>query len=154
DENSASTKSSSALRTLHSAIESPVLAVGAHLKNAIALAIGPQVFICQHIGDLETEQAYAAFRRVIDDFQRLYDSKAELVIADAHPEYLSTKFAQTVGLPMRSVQHHLAHVLSCVAENDLEPPVLGVSWDGTGYGTDGTIWGGEFFQVKKEGFER
>jgi hydrogenase maturation protein HypF len=103
---------------------------------------------------LETEQAYTAFRLVIDDFQRLYDSKARLVMADAHPEYLSTKFAQTAGLPWRSVQHHLAHVLSCMAENDLEPPVLGVSWDGTGYGTDGTIWGGEFFHVKRDGFER
>jgi hydrogenase maturation protein HypF len=130
------------------------LAVGAHLKNSIALAVGPQVFISQHIGDLETVQAFDALRRVVADFQHLYDSPASLIVADAHPDYLSTKFAQASGLPCTQVQHHVAHVLSCMAENDLEPPVLGVSWDGTGYGLDGTVWGGEFFRIRTDGYDR
>ena len=129
-----------------------VLAVGPHLKNTIALSHGPQVFLSQHIGDLETDQAFQAFRRVIDDFEHLFAATPTVVAADAHPDYLSTKFAQSWGVthpgaPFVSVQHHVAHVFSCMAENDLKPPLLGVAWDGTGYGTDGTVWGGEFFHV-------
>jgi hydrogenase maturation protein HypF len=129
-----------------------VLAVGAHLKNTIALAVGPQVFVSQHIGDLETAQAYDAFQRAITDLQKLYDAPADRVVADAHPDYLSTRFALGVGLPCARVQHHVAHVLSCMAENELEPPALGVSWDGTGYGLDGVIWGGEFFAIRSDGY--
>lgn len=163
----------------------PVLAVGAHLKNAVALSVGSQIFISQHIGDLETGQAYEAFRRVIANFETLYETVPSLIAADAHPEYLSTKYARDrvarTSLPATpyafpaarpgaepggvaesraeslrgvSVQHHVAHVLSCMAENELEPPVLGVSWDGTGYGLDGTIWGGEFFHVSDAAAER
>jgi len=164
----------SELRTLNS-----ILAVGAHLKNSVALAVGTQVFLSQHIGDLETEQAYTAFRRVIADFEKLYDAKPQVVAADLHPDYLSTKFAHEIaahasrpgaregcsatadgaeGTSRRvrhiGVQHHVAHVLSCMAENELSPPVLGVSWDGTGYGLDGTIWGGEFFLVTDQDVER
>jgi hydrogenase maturation protein HypF len=145
-----------------------VLAVGAHLKNTVALSVGNQVFISQHIGDLETEQAHTAFRRVIADFEKLYEAKPQIIAADLHPDYLSTKFAEETGraeLPLGldaqqrvptiiSVQHHIAHVLSCMAENEIAPPALGVSWDGTGYGTDGTIWGGEFFLVTDESVER
>jgi hydrogenase maturation protein HypF len=148
-----------------------VLAVGAHLKNAIALSVGNQVFISQHIGDLETEQAHTAFRHVIADFEKLYEAKPQIIATDLHPDYLSTKFAKEFGLdalprvqaeqhgPTGSlrhvgVQHHIAHVLSCMAENEIAPPVLGVSWDGTGYGLDGTVWGGEFFLVTDESVER
>ena len=145
-----------------------VLAVGAHLKNSVALAIGSQVFLSQHIGDLETEPAHQAFRRVIFDFEKLYDVRPEVIAADLHPDYLSTKFAAAMGraerpldpdAPQRGpakvgVQHHIAHVLSCLAENEVELPALGVAWDGTGYGTDGTIWGGEFFRVTQERVER
>jgi hydrogenase maturation protein HypF len=131
-----------------------ILAVGAHLKNAVALASGWQIFISQHIGDLESAQAFDAFQRVASDFQSLYDSPAERVAADAHPDYLSTRFAKTSGLPCTTVQHHVAHVLSCMGENEICPPALGVSWDGTGYGLDGTIWGGEFFRIHKDGAER
>jgi hydrogenase maturation protein HypF len=130
------------------------LAVGAHLKNAVALAVGPQAFISQHIGDLETVPSLAAFQRAIADFERLYEARPEIVAADAHPDYLSTKFAHECGLPLVSVQHHYAHVLSCMAENELKPPALGVSWDGAGFGTDGTIWGGEFLKIGSNGFER
>jgi hydrogenase maturation protein HypF len=141
---------------MNSALPTPrtVLGVGAHLKNAIALAVGPQVFISQHIGDLETAQAYDAFRKVTVDLQGLYDAPASLIVSDAHPDYLSSKFAQSASVPCRTVQHHVAHVLSCMAENELRPPVLGVSWDGTGYGLDGTVWGGEFFRITNDGFER
>ena len=131
-----------------------LLATGAHLKNTIALAVGPQVFISQHIGDLETAQAYHAFQRAIADLQQLYEATATRVVADAHPDYISTRFALGVGLPCSQVQHHVAHVLSCMAENDLKPPALGVSWDGTGYGLDGTVWGGEFFAIGNDGYKR
>jgi hydrogenase maturation protein HypF len=137
---------------------SVVLAVGGHLKNSVALAVGPNVFLSQHIGDLETVPADHAFRRVIADLQMLYEAPAEVIVADLHPDYLSTKFAlaerATGAPPVIQVQHHLAHVYSCMAENELRPPLLGVAWDGTGYGTDGTIWGGEFFLVTDDSAER
>jgi hydrogenase maturation protein HypF len=162
-------------------IERPthILAVGAHLKNTTALAVDHQVFLSQHIGDLESDLAYDAFQRVIADFIRLYEASSAIVAADAHPDYRSTKFARAlveqslsaarqVSSPAGAlnvlvqnsspkfvtVQHHLAHVLSCMAENELEPPVLGVAWDGTGYGVDGTIWGGEFILVTGGAWER
>ncbi|MBC8094672.1 MAG: carbamoyltransferase HypF, partial [Akkermansiaceae bacterium] len=135
-----------------------VLAVGAHLKNSVALGRADQTFISQHIGDLETEKAYTAFRRVTADLQNLYAATPACIAADAHPDYLSTKFAAELaaegGLPLISVQHHVAHVLSCMAEYELAAPVLGVSWDGTGYGLDGTIWGGEFFSVSETACDR
>ncbi len=134
--------------------DEPMLAVGAHLKNTIAAAVGPHVFVSQHIGDLETAEALRAFRQVIDDFRRLYSFTPSVVAADAHPDYLSTAYARDSGSPVVQIQHHEAHVLACMAENELRPPVLGVSWDGTGLGTDGTIWGGEFLLVTDTGCER
>ena len=141
--------------------ENVVLAIGAHLKNTIALSSGSQVFISQHIGDLETEQAFASFQQVIADFQRLYKVRPSVIAADLHPDYLSTKFAHrlvsrtsTRNPRLTTVQHHVTHVLSCMAENELQPPALGVSWDGTGCGTDGTVWGGEFFLVTDTSCER
>ncbi|MBP9900022.1 MAG: carbamoyltransferase HypF [Verrucomicrobia bacterium] len=130
----------------------PILAVGAHLKNAVALAVDGQVFISQHIGDLATEPAHDAFCRVAADLPRLYDAKPAVIVADLHPDYRSTKFAQEQAvsagrLRYVGVQHHVAHVLACVAENEVALPALGVAWDGTGYGPDSTIWGGEFFLV-------
>ncbi len=136
----------------------PVLAVGAHLKNTVALSVGPDVFISQHIGDLETEQAYNAFRNIISDFEKLYEVRPEIIVADMHPDYLSTRFAQQKtqsGAPRYTVvQHHVAHVLSCMAENELAPPALGISWDGTGWGPSGEIWGGEFFEVTERSIDR
>ncbi len=150
--------------TVHVPKPEAILAVGAQLKNAIALRIGRQVFVSQHIGDLDTELAQAAFRRVTADLQRLYERRAGVIVADLHPDYVSTRVAEQLaggGSPAEAsvgysgssapqivhVQHHIAHVLACMAENELEPPVLGVSWDGTGYGLDGTVWGGEFFVI-------
>jgi hydrogenase maturation protein HypF len=126
---------------------STILAVGAHLKNSVALGTGAGAFVSQHIGDLETDQAAEAFRRVISDLETLYDARPVLVACDAHPEYVSTRHARSLKLPLLKVQHHAAHVFSCMAENELDGPVLGVSWDGTGYGSDGTVWGGEFLRV-------
>jgi hydrogenase maturation protein HypF len=134
------------------------LAVGGHLKNTVGITVGCEIFSSQHIGDLETPQAFDAFNRVVGSLARLYDFKPVVVACDAHPDYRSTQFAEAVvrkrALPLVRVQHHYAHVLSCMAENELAPPLLGVAWDGTGYGTDGTIWGGEWLRVNDTSFER
>jgi hydrogenase maturation protein HypF len=131
-----------------------VLAVGAHLKNTVALNVGRDVFISQHIGDLETPMALAAFHQTVADLPKLYDTQPELVACDLHPDYISSKYATGTHRTVERVQHHWAHVLACMAENELDPPVLGVSWDGTGYGTDGTIWGGEFLVPDQDSFQR
>jgi hydrogenase maturation protein HypF len=135
-----------------------VLAVGGQLKNTVALKTGGHVFISQHIGDLETEPALAAFETSAADLPRLYEAKPDVIVCDLHPEYLSTKFARAKfeGTHSRRIggQHHYAHVLSCMAENRLSAPVLGICWDGTGYGLDGTIWGGEFLLVDEDGFDQ
>ena len=132
----------------------PVLAVGGHLKNTVAIGVGQDVFLSQHIGDLETLEARHAFKRAIDDLCRLYSFKPEAVVCDLHPDYASTQWAERSGLPIIRVQHHQAHVAACAAENNIEGPYLGVSWDGTGYGLDAAIWGGEFFRVEIGKYER
>ncbi|HEY2800301.1 MAG TPA: carbamoyltransferase HypF [Chthoniobacterales bacterium] len=132
-----------------------VLAVGAHLKNTVALSVDRNVFISQHIGDLATKQAHDAFSRSAADLPRLYETQPEVIAHDLHPEYLSTKYARERPGRHVPVQHHWAHVAACMAENEIEPPALGIAWDGTGYGTDGTIWGGEFLRATPDGsFER
>ncbi|MBZ5538801.1 MAG: carbamoyltransferase HypF [Acidobacteriia bacterium] len=133
----------------------PLLAVGAHLKNTVAITTGnANVFISQHIGDLETKESFGAFRKVIDDFRSIYKINPKHLVCDLHPDYLSTKYAQAGSIPTLSVQHHYAHVAACMAENELDGPVLGVSWDGTGYGPDGTVWGGEFLITDRTSFRR
>ena len=132
----------------------PVLAVGGHQKNTIAAAVGAQVFISQHIGDLETEGSLRAFHSVIGAFKNLYEFTPKAVACDLHPDYLSTQYARASGLPVVAVQHHYAHVLACMAENHLRPPVLGIAWDGSGMGCDNTVWGGEFLHVTCTGFRR
>jgi hydrogenase maturation protein HypF len=132
----------------------PVLAVGGHLKNTVAIAVGQDVFLSQHIGDLDTLEARGAFERAIDDLCRLYSFQPEAVVCDLHPDYASTLWAEKSGLPIIRVQHHQAHVAACAAENGVEGEYLGVSWDGTGYGIEGAIWGGEFFRAEGNNFER
>lgn len=146
----------------------PILATGAHLKNTVALAVGGQAFVSQHGGDLGTLAATQAFHRACGDLPSLYLATPEIIATDPHPDYASTQFAEqlTRGQPtpwistqphtpaLFPVQHHAAHVLSCVAENDVQLPALGVAWDGTGLGTDGTIWGGEFFTVTHPAIQR
>lgn len=136
------------------AFDAPIIAVGAHLKNSIALAKGKNVFVSQHIGDLETKEAMEAFERVNESFKNLYDAEPATVVADMHPDYRSTQFAKSLDAKVIQIQHHYAHVASCMAENHLNGSVLGVSWDGTGYGPDGTIWGGEFLLTDELSFSR
>ncbi|MBI3111861.1 MAG: carbamoyltransferase HypF [Ignavibacteriales bacterium] len=130
------------------------LAVGGHLKNTIAITTGTNVVISQHLGDLETEQSQAAFRNAVADLPAMYESKPNLVLCDMHPEYVSSKEARKLGVEVEEVQHHYAHVASCMAENGLDGEVLGISWDGTGFGPDGTIWGGEFLLTNETSFKR
>lgn len=131
-----------------------IVAVGAHLKNTIAVNVGELAFLSQHIGDLETPQALEAFTRVIDSLEDLYGVTPVGAAADLHPDYLSTRHALGLHIPVTRVQHHYAHVLSAAAENGVAGPFLGVSWDGTGLGTDQTIWGGEFLLVDDDDWER
>ena len=130
-----------------------LLAVGGQLKNSVAITAGPQVIISQHIGDLETEAALGAFHQTIASLQRLYEVKPEHHLCDLHLEYLSTKFARDRDPSVAAIQHHFAHIASCMAENELDGTVLGVAWDGTGYGPDGTIWGGEFLLTDGASFQ-
>ncbi len=132
----------------------PVLAVGGHLKNTVAIALRRQVILSQHVGDLDTLEARNAFERAIADLCRLYRFQPKLVACDLHPDYASTRWAARSGLPVVAIQHHQAHVAACAAENEIREPYLGVAWDGTGYGTDGVVWGGEFFLVEHGRFER
>jgi len=135
-----------------------VLALGAHLKNTVALGLESEAFLSQHIGDLESAEADAVFRAVAADLPDLYKAKPEVVTCDLHPEYLSSKYAAHLAakldVHLHPVQHHWAHVLSCMTENEVQFPALGVAWDGTGYGPDGTIWGGEFLLAGEKSFER
>jgi hydrogenase maturation protein HypF len=128
-----------------------LLAVGAHQKNTLAVAFGGQVVVRQHVGDLDTPLALAAFRRVSEDLPRLYALEPKAVVCDEHPDYHSTRHAEEMQLPIVRVQHHYAHVRAGMAEHGLSGPLLGVAWDGTGLGLDGTIWGGEFLRVPAAG---
>jgi hydrogenase maturation protein HypF len=122
-----------------------ILAVGGHLKNTIAIKKGKNIFVSQHIGDLSNNESYSAFKRTITDFEEMYFAKPETIVTDIHPEYLSTKYAASTNLEHAEVQHHYAHIAACRLENQIECEALGVSWDGTGFGLDKSIWGGEFF---------
>ncbi|WP_309735002.1 carbamoyltransferase HypF [Chamaesiphon sp. OTE_75_metabat_556] len=131
-----------------------ILAVGGHLKNTVALYVNRQLFTSQYIGDLDCVPTCDRFRSTIQELCSLYNTTPSIVVCDAHPDYHSTQFAQTLAATptprLISVQHHYAHVLSCLADNQWKPPVLGVAWDGTGSGLDSTIWGGEFLWLPAE----
>jgi hydrogenase maturation protein HypF len=132
-----------------------VLACGAELKNTFCLAKERHAFISHHIGDLENAETLRSFTEGIEHFRRLFDLDPQVVAHDLHPEYLSTKYALDLdGVELQGVQHHHAHIASCLADNRADGPVIGVAFDGTGYGTDGTIWGGEFLVADLAGFER
>jgi hydrogenase maturation protein HypF len=136
------------------------LACGGELKNTFCVAKERHVFLSHHIGDLENYETLRSFREGVEHYCRLFDVSPELVAYDLHPEYLSTKYAHELeegGLPAVGVQHHHAHVASCLADNERpsEERVIGVALDGTGYGTDGAVWGGEFLEGSIEtGFAR
>lgn len=122
-----------------------VLAVGAELKSTVCLTRGDRAFLSQHIGDLQNLDVYAAFCKAIGQLQALLETRPQAVACDLHPDYLASRFArEESGLPVVPVQHHHAHLASCLAENGWQEPAIGVIFDGMGYGADGRIWGGEF----------
>jgi hydrogenase maturation protein HypF len=144
----------------------PVLACGAELKHTFCVAKGSRAFVSHHIGDLENYETYRSFTEGVEHFCRLFDVVPEVVAHDLHPEYLSTKYARDCeagqgdapdffeDVDLVGIQHHHAHIASCLADNGFQGPVLGVAFDGLGFGTDGTIWGGEFLIADLSGFER
>jgi hydrogenase maturation protein HypF len=124
-----------------------VIAYGGQEKNTIALALDNLIASSGHIGDLDNLATFQHYQQSLERLQQLYQFKPEMVVCDAHPEYISSQQAHQSGIPVLSVQHHFAHILSCIAENETDLPILGIAWDGSGYGPDGTIWGGEFLIV-------
>ena len=133
---------------------SDAIAVGAHLKNTVCLGKNDRAFVSQHIGDLETYETYNFFQESIQHLIHIFEARPEIIIHDLHPGYLSTQWAKKQSLPLVAVQHHEAHVASCMAEHHLNEEVIGISFDGTGYGEDGKIWGSEFFAGKPGNFRR
>jgi|CXWL01.1.fsa_nt_gi hydrogenase maturation protein HypF len=138
--------------------QGPILAVGGHLKNTVALLTGNRIVLSQHLGDLSTLEADRAFRQAVEDLQRLLDVTPRAIACDLHPDYRSTSFARelaaNLSVPLIPVQHHHAHVASCMAEHRLDGEVLGIAWDGAGYGGDGQVWGGEFLVASYRQFRR
>ena len=137
---------------------SPLLAVGGHLKNVFALARGKFAYQSQHLGDLENPIGLEFFEESLRHLIHTFEIEPQVVAHDLHPGYLSTRWAQQWatdrGLRLIGVQHHHAHIAACMAEHALNGPVIGLSLDGTGYGTDGHIWGGEVLICSLDGFER
>lgn len=121
-----------------------ILALGGQMNVTLAVSRGREVILSQHLGDMESFEARQAYRRTLDDLLRLYDLKPELVVCDLHPDYFTTELAESFDLPRIAVQHHHAHLSACMLENEIEGEVLGLTWDGTGFGPDRTVWGGEF----------
>jgi hydrogenase maturation protein HypF len=136
-------------------VHRPVLACGAHLKNTFCLARGDEAWLGPHIGDLDNLEATRAFEEQVERLQRFLDVRPEVIAHDLHPDYASTRYALLRPEAAKvAVQHHHAHVASAMGEHGLEGPVLGLAWDGTGYGTDGAAWGGELLLVRDGSFER
>jgi len=135
-----------------------ILACGAEQKASFCLSRGEYVFPSQHIGDLKNMETLEHYEQQIAHFQRLFDIRPELLVCDLHPDYMSTRYAQQraarEGLALLQVQHHHAHMAACMADNGLKGPCIGLIWDGSGYGTDGTAWGGECLTGGYEGFTR
>ena len=133
----------------------PILACGAELKNTFCLTKGRHAFVSHHIGDLENYETLRSFSTGVEHFTRLFDVTPQVVAHDLHPEYLSTKYARDLpGVRLVGVQHHHAHIATCLADNGELGPVIGVAFDGLGYGLDGTLWGGEFLVADLAGFRR
>ncbi|MFC2100605.1 carbamoyltransferase HypF [Bacteroidota bacterium] len=131
-----------------------IIATGAELKNCFAVGKGKQAFLSQHIGDLKNLETYDFFMESLERYKKLFRITPELIACDLHPAYLSTQYAESTKLPIIRIQHHYAHIASCMAEHVLDEKVIGVSFDGTGYGDDGNIWGSEFFVCDLKEYER
>ncbi len=133
----------------------PVLGAGAELKNTVCLTRGKEAFVSQHIGDLENLETLRSFEHTIAHLERILEIEPQLIVHDLHPDYLNTQWAiRQEGLPRMAVQHHHAHIAAVMAERGLDGPVIGLALDGTGFGADGNIWGGEILRVDNLGFER
>jgi hydrogenase maturation protein HypF len=132
----------------------PILAVGGELKNTFCLTRGKQAFMSPHTGDLENLPTYESYIAAIEHFKKILHVTPQIVAYDLHPEYLSTKYAASLPLPRVAVQHHHAHIAAVMAEHHLTEPVIGIAFDGTGYGPDGTLWGGEFLIADLTGYRR
>jgi hydrogenase maturation protein HypF len=130
------------------------IATGGHQKAAVAIRSGGHIVLGPHVGDLDTRAARAAFKASLSGLMKLHGIMADRVACDAHPDYASARLAEEQNLPVRRVPHHLAHVLAGCLDNGLTGPVLGVAWDGTGHGSDGTVWGGEFIVVDGDRWRR
>jgi hydrogenase maturation protein HypF len=124
----------------------PILGAGAMLQGAFCLAEGRRAYLSQHIGDLDSEEAMGAYAQAFDRHRTLFGIEPELVAHDLHPDFATTRFAESLGLPTVPVQHHHAHIAAVMAEHGLEGRVIGVAFDGFGLGTDGEAWGGEFLE--------
>jgi hydrogenase maturation protein HypF len=131
-----------------------LLAHGGHLKSTVAVSTPGAVVLSQHLGDLETASSRDGYQAALADLVRLFDVIPRRAVRDLHPDYWSTRTANGCGLPVTTVQHHVAHAAACLGENGLGPPALAVVWDGTGYGPDGTVWGGEFLLITERGWQR
>ncbi|MBO6047671.1 MAG: carbamoyltransferase HypF, partial [Erysipelotrichaceae bacterium] len=131
-----------------------VLAVGGELKNTFCIGVNQLLYPSSYIGDLADWRSVEALQATVKRMEHLLEVEPEVIACDLHPGYHSTQVAHDYGLPLVEIQHHYAHILSCMAENDISEPVIGVSFDGTGYGTDGTIWGGEILCADLDGFKR
>lgn len=135
-----------------------LLGLGAQLKGTVALCVGEQVVVSQHLGDLGSLEGARLLERTVEDLRRLLEARPVALACDLHPDYASTRLAERLssewGVPLVRVQHHHAHVAACMAEHGLSGPVLGLAWDGAGLGTDGALWGGEALVVEGAGFRR
>lgn len=131
-----------------------ILAAGSELSNCFCIGKSDRAYLSQHIGDLKNYETYAFYEETISRFQKLFRVKPHTVAADMHPDYLSTRFARESGMNTVYVQHHHAHIASCMAENGINEPLIGLAFDGTGYGTDGHIWGSEFMVCDYTDFKR
>lgn len=130
------------------------LALGGQLKNTVAICRDQQIILSQHLGDLDSEAAQQQFLATLTELQQFYQITPTRIMHDRHKGYVSSQLADNLSGSKQPVQHHYAHALSCMAEHSLEPPVLGIVWDGAGLGDDNTLWGGEFLLITEQGFER
>lgn len=128
-------------------LPSGFLAVGGHMKNSVAVSLEGSAVVGQHVGDLDSAPSQLRMETEADDLASLHGLEIERVVHDLHPDYASTRFALSLRKPVLAVQHHVAHAAGCLAENGIDGPAIAVVWDGTGYGMDGTVWGGEFFRI-------
>ncbi|MBN1158274.1 MAG: carbamoyltransferase HypF [Bacteroidales bacterium] len=131
-----------------------IFAAGAELVNCFCIGKNDRAYMSQHIGDLKNAETFEFYTEALDRFKKIFRISPHLAVADLHPDYLSTRYVHNMGLPVAEVQHHHAHIASCMAENALDEPVIGLALDGTGYGTDGQLWGSEFLVCDYHDFER